>query len=153
MLKKEFTNSQLADVLLKKKAYRLSDVKDKIERVAFDIVRFKDGDEASNLWQIQNANDCDYIVAVYNDEEMEKSSCDWSIEINKKASEIHFYYKNDPIIKIASNKLGIPSNEIEEIKSYLPEKLSTNKKLVGLLLKELNPVKKKEIVNKYPELG
>ena len=38
-----------------KKAYRLSDVKDRLESYAFDIVRFKDGDNAANLWEIQRS--------------------------------------------------------------------------------------------------
>jgi hypothetical protein len=47
-----------------KKAYRLADVKDQLETVAFDIVRFKDNDKGAELWQVQSADDGDYIVAL-----------------------------------------------------------------------------------------
>src|SRR5277367_4480978 len=64
-----------------KKAYRLADVKGQLETVAFDVVRFKDGDKGADLWQIQSADDGDYIVALYDDEEVEKaaSSNPWSV--------------------------------------------------------------------------
>ena len=54
---------------LTKKAYRLSDVKDQLETIAFDVVRFKDGDHGAELWQVQSSDDGDYIVALYDEEE------------------------------------------------------------------------------------
>ena len=55
-----------------KKAYRLEDVKDRIERVAFDVVRFKDDDNGANLWQVQSSDDGDYIVSIYEPDPEEK---------------------------------------------------------------------------------
>lgn len=134
-----------------KKAYKLSDVKDKIEKVAFDIVRFKDGDSASNLWQIQSADDGEYIVAIYNPEETIKNS-EWEVSYIKTANVLEFSYKGDPIVRVSSSKLGIPNKELNQVEGYLPEKLASSKKLVSLLLNELSPVVKKQVLNKYPEL-
>lgn len=136
-----------------KKAYRLSDVQDKIEKVAFDIVKFKDGDDASNLWQIQNADDGDYIVALYdNENEMKTTASGWDVSIVKSAGALQISYKGDPIVQIASSKLGIPAKDLEKVSEYLPAKLAENKKLVSSLLKELSPAVKKSVLNKYPEL-
>ncbi len=134
-----------------KKAYKLEDVKDKIEKVAFDIVKFKDGDAAANLWQIQNADDGEYIVAMYQPEEVVKSA-GWEVTVLKVANAVEFSYKGDPIVRVAANKLGIPSNELSQVEKYLPAKLAENKKLVKSLLNELSPSAKNAVLNKYPEL-
>lgn len=134
-----------------KKAYKLDDVKDRLEVVAFDVVRFKDGDKAADLWQIQSADDGEYIVALYQPDE-EKIAQHWSVEFNKIANTIQVFYKGDALVSLASAKLGIPSSEIHKIKDYLPSKLADNKKLVKALLNELSAPVKELVLQKYPEL-
>jgi hypothetical protein len=145
--------SGLANTITKK-AYRLADVKDQLETVAFDVVRFKDGDKGADLWQVQNAEDGDYIVALYqDDEEIEKSaSGGWSVLVTKTAGDLQVIYKGDPLVKVACSKLGIPRNELHQIEQYLPQKLATNKKLVKALLNELEDSMKLAVFKKYPEL-
>jgi hypothetical protein len=135
-----------------KKAYRLSDVKDQIEKVAFDIVRFKDGDKSAELWQVQSADDGDYIVSLYNEDEVEKTAATWEVSVIKTAGEIQISYKGDPLVRLASSKIGIPRAELDKVTQYLPAKLAENKKLVKSLLNELPPSAKKAVLNKYPEL-
>jgi hypothetical protein len=137
-----------------KKAFKLKDVQHRIEKVAFDVVKFKDGDEASALWQVQSADDGDYIIALYQDDldEKEASSNPWEVSVNKLAGEIYVYYKGSPLTKFASSKIGIPTSELDKVEKYLPEKLAENKKLVNLLLNELSESAKKEALSKYPEL-
>lgn len=136
-----------------KKAYRLSDVKDRLETVAFDIVRFKDDDKSADLWQVQSADDGDYIVAMYQPEEEEiKTSALWGVAVSKTAGDLQVSYKGDPLVRIAAGKLGIPRAELHKIEEYLPAKLAANKKLVNALLNELPESAKKEVLNKYPEL-
>lgn len=134
-----------------KKAYRLSDVKDQLETVAFDVVRFKDGDKGAELWQVQNAADGDYIVALYDDEE-EKTASLWSVFVTKNGNDLQISYKGDPLVRMSSAKLGIPSTELHQAEKYLPEKLATNKKLVKALLSELNDAARQEVSKRYPEL-
>jgi hypothetical protein len=134
-----------------KKAYRLSDVKDQLETVAFDVVRFKDGDKGAELWQVQNAADGDYIVALYDDEE-EKTASPWSVFVTKNGNDLQISYKGDPLVRMSSAKLGIPSTELHQAEKYLPEKLATNKKLVKALLSELNDAARQEVSKRYPEL-
>jgi len=135
-----------------KKAYRLEDVKDSIERVAFDVVRFKDDDNGANLWQIQSADDGDYIVSIYEPDPLEKIANNWSVSINKMSGDMQISYKGDPLLRMAYNRLGIPRSELNKAEQYLPQKLADNKKLVKSLLNELNESAKKEVLSKYPEL-
>ena len=137
-----------------KKAYRLSDVKDQLETVAFDIVRFKDGDKGAELWQVQSAEDGDYIVSLYDEEEVEKtaSANPWGVMVTKSGSDLQISYKGDPLVRLASSKLGIPSSELHKAEQYLPEKLATNKKLVKALLSELSDAARQEVSKRYPEL-
>lgn len=134
-----------------KKAYRLNDVKDQLETVAFDIVRFKDADKGAELWQVQNADDGDYIVALYDGDEV-KTSSDWSVVVSKTAGVLQVSYKGEPLVRISSSKLGIPNSELYKVQEYLPSKLASNKRLVKALLGELPESAKKEVLNKYPEL-
>jgi hypothetical protein len=135
-----------------KKAYRLSDVQDQLETVAFDIVRFKDDDKGADLWQVQSADDGEYIVALYQPDEDKKVASTWEVMISKTAGDLQISYKGDPIVRVASSKLGIPRTELHKVPDYLPEKLASNKKLVKALLKVLSESAKKEVLNKYPEL-
>lgn len=141
------------DNKVNKKVYKLSEVKDKIKKVAFDVVRFKDDDDASKLWQIQSADDGDYIVALYDNSEDNKKVSEWEVSLNKSASLIDVFYKGEAIVRLASSKLGVPSSEIELAAEYLPAKLAQNKKLVNALLKEVKEEVKQEILTKYPELA
>jgi hypothetical protein len=138
---------------LYKRAYKYSDVKDQLETVAFDIVKFKDDDEGAHLWQVQSADDGDYIVALYQPEEdAAKTACVWGVVMSKTAHDLFISYKGDPIVKMAASKLGIPTEEINQVSKYLPKKLASNKKLVKALLNELSISAKKEVLSKYPEL-
>lgn len=135
-----------------KKAYRLADVKDQLETVAFDVVRFKDGDKGAELWQVQNAEDGDYIVALYDEEELDKTAASWSVLVTKNGSDLQVSYKGDPLVRLSASKLGIPSAELHKAEKYLPEKLATNKKLVKALLSELSETARQEVSRRYPEL-
>jgi hypothetical protein len=134
-----------------KKAYRLNDVKDKVEKVAFDIVRFKDGDKAADLWQIHSTEDGDYIIALYQDSEEKTASC-WDVLLSKNGSDLQISYKGDPLIKLSASQLGIPNFELDKVEQYLPKKLSENKKLVKALLNQLSSTAKEQVLGKYPEL-
>jgi len=153
MLKKNGIDySKLEDKIFKK-SYRFEDVKDRLETVAFDIVKFKDDDKSAQLWQVQSADDGNYIVSLYQqDEEIEKSANLWEVAINKTANQLQISYKGDPIVKVAASKLGIPNDEIGTIPEYLPNKLAESKKLVKSLLNELSSASKEEVLKKYPEL-
>lgn len=138
-----------------KKAYRLADVKDQLETVAFDVVRFKDGDKGADLWQVQSADDGDYIVALYDEDESESeksaSANPWSVMV-ANGTDLQIIYKGDPLVRLASSRLGIPANELHLVEQYLPEKLASNKKLVKALLTQLNEGARLEVSRRYPEL-
>lgn len=140
---------------LLKKAYRLEDVKDRLETVAFDIVKFKDGDQGANLWQIQSSDDGDYIVTLYEEvPEQTKTAAarSWAVRVSVASSTINVFYKGDPIVRVAASRIGIPTSELPLVESYLPKKLAENKVLVRALLAELSETAKNEVLSRYPEL-
>lgn len=135
-----------------KKVYRLSDVKDRLEKVAFDIVRFKDADKSAELWQVQSADDGEYIVSLYQSDEDDKKEASWEVTASTLGT-LNVSYKGEPVIKLAAAKLGLSAEQAKAAPSYLPEKLASNKKLVNALLKELSLPAKQELLKKYPELA
>jgi len=123
------------------KQYRLSEVRDRLVKVAFDIVKFKDQD-TDQLWQIQTAEDGEYIVSMYSESDMNvkqaslKSASDWKVTRSKIASELNFYYKNELVAKASPGKLGFKDEDVDMMIAYLPEKLAENEKLAAALLKD-----------------
>lgn len=137
----------------KKKAYLLKDVKDKVVKVAFDVVRFTDtNDNIDGLWQIKHSDDGEYIVAMYDEGPSEKTSA-WTTLLDKRGENINVFYKNTPIAKVAASSLNISKEEIPFVCSYLPESLDRNDKLASALLSSL-PVDVKTVIKKsHPELS
>lgn len=145
---------KLEDNVLKK-TYKYNDVKDRLEKVAFDIVRFKDGDNASALWQIQSSDDGEYIVTLYDEPEDQLKTAShnpWDVSFSKVSKSINVFYKGDPICRVSASKLNLPESELGFVEKYLPKKLAENKSLVRALLLELPNSAKEEVLGKYPEL-
>jgi hypothetical protein len=143
---------QSLDNKLNKRVYPLAEVKDRLEKVAFDIVRFRDQDDGANLWQIQEADDGQYIVAVYQEPEGETKTAAWEVVLSKTAQNLNFFYRGEPITKLSFSQLGIPASEINQAIRYLPKRLEENKKLVSALLATLKSENKAQLLAKYPEL-
>jgi hypothetical protein len=131
-----------------KVVFKLSDVKHKLEKVAFDVFRMKDG-KPDELWEIQNSDDGDYIVARYNAEEagvdVKTSSTTWET-LTTNGSDINVFYKGQPITKLAS------VDNVDTVKRFLPTKLATDKGFVSALLSTLDEQTRSSIYKQYPEL-
>ena len=137
-----------------KEFFKLSDVKHRLEKVGFDVVRFKDG-KPDELWQIQNSDDGDYIVARYESEEPKvevTGASQWDLLVSESSGDINIFYKGQPIVKIAASKLGISSEDVGTIKRFLPGKLASDKSFVKALLSTLDETSKDALLKLYPEL-
>lgn len=148
--------NELSNVVNKveKNIYRLSDVKHRLEKVAFDVVRFKDGNP-DELWQIQNSDDGDYIVARYESDEPEAkkvSATHWDTLVSESSGDINIFYRGQPIVKMAASKLGISSEDVKTIKRFLPSKLASDKSFVKAMLNTLDESSRDAILKLYPEL-
>ncbi len=134
--------------------YRLAEVQDRIERVAFDIVRFRE-DGPEKLWQIQSSDEGDYIVSLYEEEAAKKvaaSGNGWSVIVSR-ATDLHVFYRGQPVCRLAAADLGVPASEINLVRRYLPGKLATNSTLVSSLLKRCEASVRDELLAQFPELG
>jgi hypothetical protein len=125
---------------INKKSYKLSEVSDKIEKVAFDIVRFKDCDDRANLWQIQSADDGDYIVSMYEGDTSgqkisEASSSSWEVIADKSAGNLMFYRGDEFVVKVAAKEFGVDT-DLDKFSKHLTKSMSSNDKLVKLVLKK-----------------
>lgn len=148
----------VADTLSKKR-YKFDQVSHKFEKVAFDVYRIKNAASMDELWQVQSADDGDYIVALYNDEEesVEKvaktASLNTPWSVLSKEAELHIFYKNDHFLKLAASQFGFKDTDVTLAIRYLPQKLAENKNLVKALLKDIDPDTLKHLLVKYPELN
>lgn len=132
-----------------RKTYKLADVKDRIEKVAFDTVRFKDADNLDKLWVI----DGDVIVATYDedDDKIEVKS-DWNALPNHTASHINVFYKSEPIHQISLATLGVPTEDASTVCRSLKIKLASDDSMRKSLLSELADEARELVLQKYPEL-
>lgn len=139
----------------KQKVYKLADVQHKIRKVAFDVVRFIDGSDIEGLWRVDRTDQGECIVALYDEGGLEKNASlnsNWKVLLSKQ-NDLHVFYKNEPIVRLAAQDLGVPEDEVNLIPSYLPEKLANNSKLVRGLLNQLSESERQELYKKYPELA
>lgn len=140
---------KLDNTINKKQIFYVKDISDKIEKVAFDVVRFKDEDDLSKLWVIQPSAEGDVIVALYDDGELEARS--WKAIPDKQAN-INVFYKGEPVRKVVLASLGVPSEEVGVVCRTLTSKLNKDASMRKAFLLDLPVNERHELVNKYPEL-
>ena len=148
--------NRLTQTLLPKRAYRLADVENRIEKVAYDLVRFRDNQDTDQLWKIQDSVDGPVIVALYGDDgslsvvsEQEEKN-DWEAIPDKKAMNI--YYKGEPLVSLSSSDLGIPVDEFSVARRWMTKKLASDEQLQIALLAKAPRRSRKLIAQRFPEL-
>jgi hypothetical protein len=144
-------------LLPQKRAYRLADVEDRIERVAYDLVRFRDNADTDQLWKIEQGTDGDpVIVALYGEDGSLKTSesstkKDWDAIPDKKA--VHIFYKGEALVSLSAQELGIPAEEFGLVRRWLPRKLETDSGLQKALLSKVASSGRALIAQRFPELS
>jgi uncharacterized protein YllA (UPF0747 family) len=155
--------SSLEKDLNRPKHYKYADVKDKLVKVAFDIVKFNDPNEdIDGLWQIKATDDGEVIVALYEPAENVKQSNTDSSGLLKNASfgwqviagkdSLNLFYKEEPIARYSFDQFGIEKDDRAEFCKHVNEKLNTDTNYVKALFNELPIAKKAEIAKRFPEL-
>lgn len=154
--------SELTYNILKKKAYRLSDVQDQIEKVAFDVVRFRDNKDTDVLWKIQETSEGPVIVALYDEDNSELPAItssisakknDWEALSDKAASFIDIFYHGEPVIKIkASDVPEMSKEDFSAMPRWLPNKLAEDEGFQSTILKKMASANREVFVSKHPEL-
>lgn len=137
--------------LNEKKAYRLSDVQNRIERVGFDVVRFTDGDNLE-LWKVEKRGDDEVIVAMYDDNSETVKESSWDVKLDKTAGAVNFFYKGEPITKVAADELGIAASELPVLCRNLPVRLAEDAGLVTKLVGNLPAEQREALFKMHPEL-
>ena len=144
--------NRLAEKVRPHQFYRLADVEHRIERVAYDLVRFRDNEDMDQLWKIEDSSDGPVIVALYSNDntETEKVSSDWEAVSDKRA--MHIYYKGEPLVSLSSEQLGIPANEFGTVRRWLPKKLAEDEEVQKAIFQKVASPVRKVIVQRFPEL-
>lgn len=143
---------QLSQSILPKNTYRLADVEHKIEKVAYDMVRFRDNQDTDQLWKIKETADGPVIVALYGDDGQmtTESKTDWDAVPDKKA--MHIFYKGEPLVSLSSSDLGIPVEEFSIVRRWLPNKLANDPDLQKDLFGKIPACSRVAIAKRFPEL-
>ncbi len=141
----------------REKCFKLKDVEHKLQKIAFDVVRFIDSDNIDGLWQIRQDENGEHIVAMYEDTSpaasVTKESSVWLALHDKSGEQVNIFYKGTPVSKISLASLGIPKEEAAMVCSYLPHKFASNAKLAASLLNDLPSEQKRNLLSEYPELN
>ncbi len=135
-----------------RKVYRLADVADKIEKVAFDVVRFKDSDKLDHLWRVESTDDGPVLVAMFDEEEEQLESLGSWQAVTDRVNNVNVFYKGEAIVRFSASDMGIPEDETSIVCRYLPEKLASESEFVSSLLDELGTDERESLFKKYPEL-
>lgn len=141
---------QLEKTLTKKKSYLLADVVDRIEKVAFDTVRFRDNEDTEMLWKIQDSPDGPIIVALYDEETgaLKVEGSDWTTV--KQANNIHVFYKDEPVTVLKGQNIGIPEDEMGLAARWIPKKLASDEEFQAYTLSLAANIQ--SFKENYPEL-
>lgn len=142
--------------LNQKRKYRLADVKDRLQKVAFDVVRFVDSDKLDDLWKVERDGDDEYIVAMYDDQVLtsEASSVtanDWNV-LPDKIGNIHVFYKETPIKKISLASLNISQNDAHSTCRLVKEKLASSQTFLRKFVNELTETERDSLVEVNPTI-
>lgn len=145
--------NSLDNEVTRPKVYRYDEVKDKLIKVAFDIVRFREPSDIDGLWQIQSVDDGEVIVARYEEDpksELKSTASEWAVVTNRAKTHVNVFYRNESIAKFAASEL--PVTDVDFLTEKLPESLTKNEGLRKALLNSLSSAEKQELLKKFPEL-
>lgn len=139
------------------KVFKLADVQDRIQKVAFDVVRFRDNADTDQLWKIEDSSDGPVIVAMYDSEladevkvaEASASGSDWGA-IADSATSVNVFYKGEAVKRIVASDVGI--DDVSLLCRWLPTKLASDKGFRSSLVSEMSKESRDFLLSKYPEL-
>lgn len=139
----------------KKPAYKYADVKDRLVKVAFDVVRFMDADNIDGLWQIQETDDGEVIVAMYDESSAQdkptEKTAGWSA-MPDRAGNVNVFYHETPVAKVSLASLGMTDEDPGSVGKTLSEKLALNSSLRVSFLGTLSREDREALFRAYPEL-
>jgi hypothetical protein len=149
--------SELESKLNKPKYFKYEDVKHRLKKVAFDIVKFVDNDDyVDSLWKIEKTNDGEVIVALYDRGELqsegsENKNGNWTAVASLNGN-INIFYRDMPIKRIASSDIGVLDHEVSSICLKISSKLNSDENFKQSLIEDLSVSERTELFERYPEL-
>lgn len=146
----------------KPKVFKYEDVKHRLQKVAFGTVRFMDANEdIDGLWEIQQTDDGDVIVAKYDynpmtsessEEEGMKIESSWDVVPDRRGANVYVFYKGEPVTSIEAEKFAAAEEDLPAICKNAAAKLNTDSQFKDMLLSEVALEDKIRLFSRYPEL-
>jgi hypothetical protein len=163
MSKFSINYDSLKNSINKQKVYKYSEVKDKLVKVAWDVVKFNcDSEDIDGLWKVQTTPEGEVIVAMYDSEGLSAESqsekvltavaSSWEVVPSRDKESINIFYKDEAVKKIASSDMGIKREDVPSFCRDIAAKLDNDDKLRKSLINELSEGIKAALLTKYPEL-
>ena len=147
--------AKVSQVVNGNKSFRYSDVQNKLQKVAFDVVRFIDGSDIEGLWRIQKDDQGEYIVATYDvEQKIEKNantSETWSTSVDRQ-DRIHVFYKDKEAKSFSSSEVNLPNTASRTIAKTLQKKLASDNSFVRQFISSLDASVRTNLFSSYPEL-
>lgn len=144
----------LSEKMKKKRAYRMEDVKGRIRKVAFDVVRFIDSEGLDNLWKVKTVGDEEYIVAMYGEDEekVEKTASEnlWRAIENGRGVDI--FYKGAAVGTIDLSSLGFDPSDRQLASQWIPVKLGEDRDFTDRFISSLSSSERENLAVVAPEL-
>lgn len=151
--------TDLQNKLNSKKAFRLSEVQHRIQKVAFDVVRFVDSDRIDDLWQIHRDGEDEYILAMYDDSDADNLSkktaapvSKWKAIADHGGEAINIFFKDSPITRIALASMEIPMSDASLICRYLPIKLANDDEFRANFIANLTNTERGMLLEEDPSI-
>lgn len=115
----------------------------KMTRVAFDLFKL-DGDNKEDLWMVQADDDGkEFLVRTdrfLEEDESKLVTSNWTVLLDKKASNLTILHKNIPITRLAMKDFGIKNEKDANVFSNVVfNKFATDKEFIEKFLSELPP--------------
>lgn len=152
MNRSELDYDKLDSTVNGKRTIKLSDVKDRIQKVAFDVVRFTDAGNFDKLWIVKEENGEKVLVAMYDeDEPLTVQASAWNAMADSLGN-VNVFYKGEPIVKFAISAIGLKKEDISTVCRTLPQKLASDGSFVSSMISMLDYNGKTSVYAKYPEL-
>jgi hypothetical protein len=120
-------------------------------RVAFDFFRL-DGDETDDLWEVQSADDGEFLVRTYSlpEETEEIKTSSWSVTADKEYANLTIAYQGVPITRLASKDYGAETLEDGKLlQGVVFNKLATDVEFIKTMILSLPASKKVALLRAF----
>lgn len=122
-----------------------------IKKFAFDVYKV-DNDPYHDLWLLEDVDGVPHLVRANTPSFDISKSNDWSVASDSQRKNVTLSYKDRPITRFSSEKLGFSSDDVITFKEALLEKITEDGEFIREIFASEPKDKVTSLVNTFPEL-